>query len=87
MLGVVDDDIEFNEAAFEHGVTKEKILWAVRHPMYEGPLENEDNKYLVLGFDTAGNLLEVIYNRIDDETVNIFHAMKCRSKYYHLLGN
>jgi hypothetical protein len=51
----MDDDIEFNEAAFTHGLTKEKILWTVKHPMYEGPLENEDNKYIVLGFDTAGN--------------------------------
>jgi hypothetical protein len=36
-----------------------------------------DNKYAVIGFDRAGNLLEVMYNRIDDKMVKVFHAMRC----------
>jgi hypothetical protein len=81
----MDDSIEFNQAAFKHGVTKDNIRWAVTHSRYEGPLENADNQHLLLGFDTNGNLLEILYNRIDAETVNIFHAMKCRSIYFSLL--
>jgi hypothetical protein len=26
-----------------------------------------------------------MYNVIDEQTVNVFHAMKCRNIYYHLL--
>ncbi|GHU03794.1 hypothetical protein FACS1894158_02890 [Betaproteobacteria bacterium] len=44
------------------------------------------NKYLVLGYDTKRRLLEIMYNRIDDDTVNVFHAMKCTKKYLPLVG-
>jgi hypothetical protein len=30
-------------------------------------------------------LLEIMYNVIDEQTVNVFHAMKCRSIYLSLL--
>jgi hypothetical protein len=39
-----------------------------------------------LGIDRAGNLLEIVYHEIDGHTDLIFHAMKCRSKYYNLLN-
>jgi hypothetical protein len=41
---------------------------------------------LLLGFDTNSNLLEIMYNEIDEQTVNVFHAMRCRSIYYPLIG-
>jgi hypothetical protein len=41
-------------------------------------LEDYENKYLLIGFNTQGNPIEVMYNRIDEERVNVFHAMKCR---------
>ena len=31
-------------------------------------------------------VLEIMYNEIDGHTVNVFHAMPCRSIYYHLLN-
>jgi len=39
------------------------------------------NKYAIIGFDIAGNLLEIMYNIIDSESINIFHAMKCRNGF------
>ena len=51
-----------------------------------GPIENMENKYIRLGFDRSANLLEIMYNEIDEHTVNIFHAMKCQSVYYPLLN-
>lgn len=78
-------DIEFNEAAFKHDVTENKIRYVLNHPRYEGPLENDEEKYIVLGFDNTGTLLEILYNIIDEETINVFHAMKCRSVFFHLL--
>jgi len=77
--------VEFNQAAFKHGITEEKIRYALNRPQYEGPMEEHENKHIVLGFDNSGNLLEIFYNRMDDETINVFHAMKCRSIFYPLL--
>jgi hypothetical protein len=47
--------------------------------------EDDENKYLIIGFDIDGNLLEIMYNVIDEETINVFHAMKCRKAFYCLL--
>ncbi|MCL2412229.1 MAG: hypothetical protein FWC97_11365 [Treponema sp.] len=77
--------IEFNQAAFRHGITEERICYALKRSQYEGPMDDYENKYIVLGFDNSGNLLEIFYNCIDDETINVFHAMKCRSIFYPLL--
>ena len=79
------EGIEFNYAAFKHGITEERIRYVLSKPLYEGPLEDDENKYIILGFDNAGNPLEILYNRIDDETINVFHAMKCRNIFYPLL--
>ena len=43
------------------------------------------DKHLLIGFDRGGNLLEVMYNDIDDDSINVFHAMKCRNIFYSLL--
>ncbi|MDR1786539.1 MAG: hypothetical protein LBR23_08810 [Spirochaetaceae bacterium] len=81
-------EITFHESAFKHkGITEEKIRYVLNHPHYEGPAEGDDNTYIVLGFDTAGNLLEILYNFIDETTVDVFHAMKCQSIYFHLLDS
>ena len=45
--------------------------------MEEGPVEFYANKYLVLGFDLAGDLLEIIYDEIRDGGFNMFQAMSC----------
>jgi hypothetical protein len=47
----MDDDIEFNEAAFRHNISKEDIRWAATHPLYEDLLEGFCNKYPVLGYE------------------------------------
>ena len=36
-------------------------------------------KYLLIGDDRNGNLLEILYNVIDEDSINVFHALKCRS--------
>ncbi|GAB6390863.1 MAG: hypothetical protein MdMp014T_0236 [Treponematales bacterium] len=79
--------VEFDRAAFRHKLGREDILHAFRVYLYDGPIEGEgyEEKYLRLGIDPAGNPLEIVYHEIDERTVLIFHAMKCRSKYFHLL--
>jgi hypothetical protein len=82
----MDLEIEFNQSAFKHGVTKADIWWALKTRMYDKLMAGYDNKYEVIGFDIAGNPLEVMYNQIDEETVNVFHAMKCRRSLREKLG-
>jgi hypothetical protein len=48
--------------------------------LYDGLFPGYENKYLLLGFDGSNNLLEICYNFIDEHTINIFHAMKCRKE-------
>jgi hypothetical protein len=77
--------IEFNEATFRHGISREDILHAFRYYKYDSPMEAFEHKYIRLGVDRAGNLLELMYNEVDNNTIVMFHAMKCRSIYYYLL--
>lgn len=78
-------EIEFNPSAFKHGISEVDIRRAFDRFIYEDPLEDFENKYLLLGFDTKGILLEVMYNYIDDDTINVFHAMECRKNFYKLI--
>ena len=74
----MEDSIQFNPSAFKHGFTSADICKVIETKIYEGQLEDFANKYTIIGFDTAGNLLEIMYNIIDSDSINIFHAMKCR---------
>ena len=77
----------FNEAAFKHGVTVEDINCAMATPLTDILLEGYLNKFLLIGFDLSGRLLEVMYNLADEDTANVFHAMICRKEFYkHLPG-
>ena len=67
-------------SAFKHGYTKEDIKRAFRTKIYEDILEGEDDAYVIIGFDTVANPLEVFYSIIDDETIKVFHAMALRDK-------
>ena len=77
--------IEFNPSAFKHDITETAIRHAIIHVIYDDIWDDAKDKHLLIGFDNNGNLLEIMYNVIDDQSINVFHAMKCRSIYYHLL--
>jgi len=76
----MDSGIICNMSAFKHGITEADIEWAFLHPIANGLLTDYENKYLLIGYNTRGNLIEIMYNRIDEERVNVFHAMKCRKR-------
>jgi hypothetical protein len=82
----MEPGIVFNEAAFNHGLTEADIRHAIKTKIYDAPMVGFMNKYAVIGFDTAGNLLEVMYNPIDEDSINVFHAMKCRKSFLVKLG-
>jgi len=80
----MDIAIEFNPSAFKHGISEEDIRTAIERFVYNEIMEDDEDKHLLLGFDTHANLLEIIYNKIDEQAINIFHVMKCRKAYYSL---
>jgi hypothetical protein len=77
---------KFNEAAFKHSIAEEDIRMAFSRPLFDGLIEGYDNKFLLTGFDTCGNILEIMYNLVDEYTVHVFHAMRCR-KAFRMLRN
>jgi hypothetical protein len=81
----VDVAIEFNPSAFKHGINETAIRHAIINVIYDDIWDDATGKYLLLGFDNNGNLLEIMYNIINNHSVNVFHAMKCRNIYYRLI--
>jgi hypothetical protein len=76
----------FVPSAFEHNVSEENIRWALLNHLADGAIEGDDGtKFLAIGFDKSGKLLEVMYNLIDEQTIKVFHAMKCRKTFYEKL--
>jgi uncharacterized DUF497 family protein len=86
----MDIAIEFNPAAFKHGVSETDIQMAFDTAKYDGFLDEDEpdaeNKHLLIGFDRKANLIEILYNVIADDRLRVFHAMKCRSAFIQLLG-
>jgi hypothetical protein len=78
-------EIICKQSAFKHDVTKSDIVWALNTAKYDRLVEGFDNKYLLLGFSTSGNLLEVMYNDLGGDKVSVFHAMPCRNALLPLL--
>jgi hypothetical protein len=78
--------LDFNEAAFRHGISREDIVHAVKTKIYDAPLSGFSDKYIVISFDLKGNPLEVMYNPIDDDTINVFYAMKARRTFLAQIG-
>jgi hypothetical protein len=78
--------VVFAPSAFKHSVSEENIRWVLLNHLADGAIEESDGtKFLVIGFDKSGNLLEIMYNLIDEQTVKVFHAMKCRKMFYDKL--
>ena len=75
----MEPEIVLVPSALKHGVTKEDIYHAYATIMYEGPLEGYENKYAFIGFNRAGNPIEVFYNPIGNDAIKVFHAMESRS--------
>ena len=62
------------------------IIHALKSRIYAAAIEGFPEKYAVIGLDRAGNPLEILYNPIDDNSINVFHAMKARKSFIRILG-
>ncbi|GHV75552.1 hypothetical protein AGMMS49942_03730 [Spirochaetia bacterium] len=83
----MDVVIEFNPAAFKHHIAETDIRNAFMNALYDDVLDDSPGKHLLLGFDRNGTILEVLYNIIDENSINVFHAMNCRGIYFPKLDD
>jgi hypothetical protein len=74
--------VQINKSALRHSIVEEDIMCALTLPLVDRLMPEYRNKYLILGFDRNGNLLEIMYNIRVDGSYNVFHAMKCRKEFY-----
>ena len=81
----MDVMVKFVPSAFKHGVTEANIRHAILNWKYDDIFEDEPDKHLLIGFDSNANLLEIMYNVIDEQNLKVFHAMKCRDTFLPLL--
>jgi hypothetical protein len=58
---LMDVIVEFNESAFRHKICREDILCALKTKIRAGAVGGLPEKYAVIGFDRAGNPLELMY--------------------------
>jgi hypothetical protein len=82
----MDVAIKYAQSAFKHGVTETDIRHAVMNLLYDDMFDDDLDKHLLLGFDSNANLLEILYNIVDERTVRVFHAMPCRTAFIVLLN-
>jgi hypothetical protein len=78
--------VEIHRAARKRGIDVDDILNALDHPVVVADLEDDDSprRTLVLGADTAGNMLELIALHFDDGRDLVIHAMSMRRRYQHM---
>jgi hypothetical protein len=77
--------ITFSRSAFKHGLSEDDIRRAVTLKLLDHPVEGEEEKNLLVGFDTHANLIELLYNVVDDDTIRVFHAMPCRNTFIAMI--
>jgi len=76
--------VEVLRPALRHGIAGEDILHAINHAITVDEVGDDPVRWLVLGPDRAGNLLELV---VMDRPVGpaVIHAMPMRTQYRRLL--
>jgi len=62
------------------------IRWAFKTVELDELIVGFENKYRLLGFNTKGNMIEVLYNLINDRRINVFHAFPCSDAFIKSLS-
>ncbi len=78
--------MEIRDSARRHGVVDEDINHAIDHALALEDAGEDPDRWLVIGPDRAGNLLEVVVMTTVEDTQLAIHAMPMRAKFRKLLG-
>jgi hypothetical protein len=77
--------VEIHDSARKHGVADDDILHAIDHALAIEDAGEDPDRWLLIGPDSAGNLLEVVVVITIEGTQLAIHAMPMRDKYRRLL--
>ena len=76
-------ELEIRQSAYKHGCTYDDIINCYRFPIVTKILTLEESKYLYIGLDMKGRLIELLVNH--NAISIIFHAMKLRKTFENLI--
>jgi hypothetical protein len=79
--------VEIHDPARKHGVADQDILHAIDHALAIEDAGEDPDRWLHIGPDPAGNLLEVVVLITAEGTQIVIHAMPMRDKYARLLDS
>ncbi len=77
--------VEIHRSAERHGVDDDDITHAITYRLIIDDLGEDPDRWLVIGPDRAGNLLEIVVLISSDGNEFVIHAMPMRPKYRKLL--
>jgi len=77
--------VEIHDSARKHGVAEEDILHAINHALALEHAGEDPDRWLLIGPDTAGKLLEAVVMVTGEGNELVIHAMAMRDKYRRLL--
>jgi hypothetical protein len=77
--------VEIHRSARRHGVADADILHAIDNSLAVEDVGEDPDRWLVIGPDTAGNLLEVVVLISAEADELIIHAMAMRPAYRRFL--
>jgi hypothetical protein len=77
--------VEIHDSARKHGVADQDIVHAIDHALAIADAGEDPDRWLLIGPDTAGNLLEVLVVITAEGPQIAIHAMPMRDKYAKLL--
>lgn len=77
--------MDVNHSARKHGVADEDSVHAVDHALAVEDAGEDPDRWLVIGPDRAGNLLEVVVLSTIEGSQLAIHAMPMRPKFRRLL--
>jgi len=77
--------VEIHPSARKHGVADEDIRHATDHALAIEDAGEDPDRWLVIGSDRAGNLLEVVVLVANEGAQLVIHAMRMRAKFRRLI--
>jgi hypothetical protein len=77
--------VEIRDSARKHHVVDDDINHAIDHALAIEDAGEDPDRWLVIGPDRAGNLLEVVVMTTVEDTQLAIHAMPMRAKFSRLL--
>jgi hypothetical protein len=77
--------VEIHGSARKHGVADQDIRHALDHALAIEDAGEDPDRWLLIGPDSAGNLLEMVVLITAEGTQIVIHAMPMRDKYARLL--